>query len=56
MTFNTLKFHIIEDLIGEATGILIDGESWFKKICFSFDPNDFLLTGNESLDWIKGVH
>ena len=47
---NTLKFELTEDLIAEATSVLIDGESWFKKIPFSFDPNDFLLLGNETLD------
>ena len=56
VTFNTLKFELMEDLIAEAIGIPIDGESWFKKIPFSFDPNDFLLLGNKALDWSKGVH
>ena len=54
--FNTLNFEIKEDLIAEASGIPIDGEPWFKKIPFIFDPNDFLLLRNEALDWSKGVH
>ena len=29
---------------------------WFKKIPFSFDPSDFLLPGNETLEWGKEVH
>ena len=48
VTFNTLSFKLTEDLIAEATGVPIDGESWFKKIPFSFDPNDFLLPGNKT--------
>ena len=55
VTFNTLMFELTKYLIAEATGVPIDGESWFKKIPFSLDPNDFLLPGNETLDWSKGV-
>ena len=29
---------------------------WFKNIPFSFDPGDFLLPGNETLEWGKGIH
>ena len=43
VTFNNLKFELTKDLITEASGIPIDGESWFKKIPFGFEPNDFLL-------------
>ena len=46
ITFDTLKFDLTEDLIAEATGVSRDGELWFKKIPFSFDPSDFLLPGN----------
>ena len=56
ITFNTLKFEITEGLVAEATSIPMDGESWFKKTSFSFNPNDFLFPGNETLDWSKGVH
>ena len=56
VTFDTLKFDLTEDLIVEATSVSRDGELWFKKIPFSFDPSDFLLQGNESLEWGKGVH
>ena len=55
ITFNTLRFEVTEDLISEAIGVPTDGESWFKKIPFSFDPNDFLLPRNETLDWGNGV-
>ena len=54
--FNTLKLELIEGLIAKATGIPMDGEAWFKKTPFSFNPNDFLLSRNETLDWSKGVH
>ena len=37
-------------------GVSRDGELWFKKIPFSFDPSDFLLPGNERLEWGKWVH
>ena len=56
VTFNTLKFELIEGLVAEAVGISMDGESWFKKTSFSFNPNDFLLSRNKTLDWSKGVH
>ena len=49
ITFDTLKFYLIEDLIVETIGVSKDGEFWFKKIPFSFDPSDFLLPGNERL-------
>ena len=55
ITFDTLKFELTEDLIAEAIGVPIDRESWFKKIPFSFNPNNFLLLGNETIDWGKGV-
>ena len=50
VTFNTLKFELIEGLVAEATGIPMDGEYWFKKTSFNFSLNDFLLPGNETLD------
>ena len=55
VTFNTPRFELTKVLIVEAIGVPIDGESWFKKIPFSFDPNDFLIPGNETLDWGKWV-
>ena len=38
VTFDTLKFDLTEDLITKATGVSRDGELWFKKIPFSFEP------------------
>ena len=40
----------------KATGVSRDGELWFKKIPFSFNPKDFVLPEIEALDWGKGVH
>ena len=55
VTFDTLKFELTEELIAKATDILRDGEMWFKKIPFSFNPKDFCLPEIETLDWGKGV-
>ena len=44
-----------EELIVEATCILIYGELWFNKIPFSFNPKYFLLPEIEALDWGKGI-
>ena len=49
ISFNTLKFELIEELIAEATGIESDGELWFKKIPFTFNPKYFLLSKFKSL-------
>ena len=55
VTFDTLKFELIEELIAEATSIARYGELWFKKIPFTFNPKDFLLPEIKALDWGKGV-
>ena len=55
VTLNTIKLELTEGLVAEAIGILVGGESWFKKNSFIFNANDFLLLGNETLDWRKGV-
>ena len=34
--FDTLKFKLNRKLIDEATGILDEGEFWFKKVPFTF--------------------
>ena len=56
VAFDTLKFELIEKLIPEATSVSRDGELWFKKFPFIFNPKDFLLPEIEALDWGKGVH
>ena len=55
VSFDTLKFELTRELIKEATGIVVDGELWFKKIPFTFNSKDFLLPEVETLDWGKGV-
>ena len=55
VTFDTLKFELTEELITEATGIARDGELWFKKVAFTFNPKYFPLPEVEALDWGKGV-
>ena len=37
VTFDTLKFKLTRELLAEATGILDEGEHWFKKVPFTFD-------------------
>ena len=37
MSFDTLKFKMAKELLAEATGILDEGEFWFKKVPFTFD-------------------
>ena len=54
VTFDTLKFKLTVELISEATGIRNDGELWFKKLPFSFDPQRYLLP-SVTLDWNKGI-
>ena len=54
--FNTLKLELTKGLVVEAIGIPMDEESWFKNTSFNFNPNDFLLPGNKTLDWSKVVH
>ena len=53
--FNTLKIELIRELIAEATTIADEGEFWFKKVPFTFNPEDFLLP-DVVADWGKGVH
>ena len=53
--FDIVKFELTRELIIEAKGIAGDGQLWFKKIPFTFNPKDFLLPEVETLDWGKGV-
>ena len=55
VSFNTLKFELTRELIGEATSIADEGEFWFKKAPFAFNSENFLLP-NVVVDWGKGVH
>ena len=54
LTFDTLKFRMTVELIAEATGIKNEGELWFKKLPFTFDPQRYLLP-NVTPDWNKGI-
>ena len=37
VSFDTLNFKLTRELLAEATGILDEGEFWFKKVLFTFD-------------------
>ena len=54
MTFDTLKFKLPREWLEEATGILDEGEYWFKKVPFTFDAYRYLLP-DVVADWGKGV-
>ena len=43
VTFDTLKFRLTVELIAEATGVKNEGELWFKKLPFTFDPQRYLF-------------
>ena len=42
-------------MIAEATGIVDEGDFWFKKVPFTFNSENFLLL-DVVADWGKGVH
>ena len=52
--FDALKFKLNVGLIAEATGISNEGEPWFKKLPFDFEPHRYLLP-NVNPDWNKGI-
>ena len=54
VSFDTLKFKMTRKLLAEATGILDEGEFWFKKVPFTFDAHRYLLP-DVVADWGKGV-
>ena len=37
VSFDTLNFKLIRELLAKETGILDEGELWFKKVPFTFD-------------------
>ena len=45
VSFDTLKFKLTRELLAEATGIMDEGEFWFKKVLFTFDAQRYLLLG-----------
>ena len=54
VTFDTLNFKLTVELISEATSIKNEGEPWFKKLPFDFDPQRYLLP-NVTPDWNKDI-
>ena len=54
-SFDTLKFELTRELRTEATHIAGDGELWFKKIPFTFNPKDFSFPEVETLHCGEGV-
>ena len=50
VSFETLKFELTIKLIEEATCIAGEGEFWMKKIPFTFNSRDFLLSEVGTLD------
>ena len=54
VSFDTLKFKLARELLAEATGILDEGEFWFKKVPFTFDAQRYLLP-DVVVYWGKGV-
>ena len=55
VSFDSLKFELTRELIVEATWIEDEGDFWFKKIPFTFNPKDFIFPEVGTLDWGKGV-
>ena len=45
-----------ENSIDEAINVPAEGEKWFKQIDCKEDFSDFLIPGDEKLDWKNGVH
>ena len=52
VSFDTLKFKLTRELLAEATGILDEGEYWFKKVPFTFDAQRYILVDVVE-DWGK---
>ena len=51
---DALKFKLTVELIAEAIEISNEGEHWFKKFAFDFEPQRYLLP-NVTPDWNKGI-
>ena len=54
VSFDNLKFKLTKELIAEATGMLDEGELWFKKVPFTFNAQKYFLPC-VIVDWGKGV-
>ena len=49
VSFHTLKFELTRELLAEATGILDEGEFWFKKVPFTFYAQRYLLPSSQKM-------
>jgi len=52
----TLTVRVNEDFISEAIKVPAEGERWFKQKEIKEDFSEFLIPGDDKLDWKKGVH
>ena len=52
----SLTVRVNENFIAEAINVPAEGERWFKQKEFKEDFSEFLILGNEKLDWKNGVH
>jgi len=52
----SLTVRVNENSIAEAINVPAEGERWFKQKEFKEDFSEFLVLGNEKLDWKNGVH
>ena len=54
VVFETLKFNLTMELVDEATGVINEGEMWFKKLPFTFNAQRYLLP-SITPNWSKGI-
>ena len=54
VSFDTLQFKLTKEFIAKETGILNEGELWFKKVPFTLNAQKYLLLG-VIVDLGKGV-
>ena len=52
----TLTVRVNENSISEAINVPAEGERWFKQKECKEDFSEFLIPGDEKLDWKNGVH
>ena len=55
-SFKTIVMRVTEDSITKVTGLLTDGEKWFKRTMLK--PSDFnhlLVSDHRDPDWRKGI-
>ena len=52
----SLTVRVNENSIAEAINVPAEGERWFKQKECKEDFNEFLVLGDEKLDWKNGVH